>query len=452
MKILISGPLDEESLENLKARVSELHSGKHGPFDLLLIIPGLAILENTHFQDFPIKVILFESSKPFVEFKNVKVQFAYGPPPLKPLSSVDILLSSDLPENSGAPNPLHASKVTSSWALLTSPRYHFCGGSSQFFQRAPYRNEKGKPVTRLIALCPVGSSEKWLHALNLPAEISIVEPEGTTVNPYMVNIETVSSPPSFFFAKESSTKADTSRKKAKLENKKTKTRIPPRLDCWFCLASPTCEKHLISFVGEELYITLPKGGIIMEHALLVPISHEESFSKFLQSDEGLDEADQLISRLEKTFAKNGYAMMFIDRSLIFDKAPQQHAYVEALPVPVQAIDQMETVMIEQANLLGITLKPIGGGLGSTTRSNLEEIRKLDEYLFLQFPGGKAFVFNGKSSTFEDSKLRNGLLQFGRMIVCELLRCPEKVNWKSCIASKQQETTWAKGLQTLLKPE
>ena len=30
-------------------------------------------------------------------------------------------------------------------------------------------------------------------------------------------------------------------------------------ECWFCLSSGTCEKHLITNVGDELYLTLPKG-------------------------------------------------------------------------------------------------------------------------------------------------------------------------------------------------
>ena len=36
-------------------------------------------------------------------------------------------------------------------------------------------------------------------------------------------------------------------------------------ECWFCLSSATCEKHLITNVGNELYVTLPKGEFLVCH-------------------------------------------------------------------------------------------------------------------------------------------------------------------------------------------
>ena len=41
--------------------------------------------------------------------------------------------------------------------------------------------------------------------------------------------------------------------------------------CWFCLASPEVEKHLIVSVGDESYIALAKGGIDWNNLLIVPI-------------------------------------------------------------------------------------------------------------------------------------------------------------------------------------
>ncbi len=41
--------------------------------------------------------------------------------------------------------------------------------------------------------------------------------------------------------------------------------------CWFCLASPEVEKHLIVSVGDECYVALAKGGIDWNNLLIVPI-------------------------------------------------------------------------------------------------------------------------------------------------------------------------------------
>jgi|MDSY01.1.fsa_nt_gb hypothetical protein len=46
-----------------------------------------------------------------------------------------------------------------------------------------------------------------------------------------------------------------------------------RVDCWFCLASPTCEAHLVVSLATEFYMALPKGGLSDTHVLLIPIAH-----------------------------------------------------------------------------------------------------------------------------------------------------------------------------------
>jgi hypothetical protein len=61
-------------------------------------------------------------------------------------------------------------------------------------------------------------------------------------------------------------------------------------ECWFCLSNPNLAKHLITAVGNECYVTLPKGQLIPTgpnaksktslpatpgggHVLIVPIAH-----------------------------------------------------------------------------------------------------------------------------------------------------------------------------------
>ena len=46
-----------------------------------------------------------------------------------------------------------------------------------------------------------------------------------------------------------------------------------RTECWFCLASPQLEDHLIVSVLDSSYLALPKGGLVPLHSLIVPIAH-----------------------------------------------------------------------------------------------------------------------------------------------------------------------------------
>ena len=57
------------------------------------------------------------------------------------------------------------SAAVSQLALSLQPRYHFCGLQGAFYERQPYRNHQtlqqvAKPVTRFIAMAPVGNPEK----------------------------------------------------------------------------------------------------------------------------------------------------------------------------------------------------------------------------------------------------------------------------------------------------
>ena len=46
--------------------------------------------------------------------------------------------------------------------------------------------------------------------------------------------------------------------------------------CWFCLASPEVEKHLVVSVGNHAYLALAKGGLVPQHLLILPIAHYQS--------------------------------------------------------------------------------------------------------------------------------------------------------------------------------
>ena len=47
----------------------------------------------------------------------------------------------------------------------------------------------------------------------------------------------------------------------------------PQGPCWFCLGGAEVEKHLVVAVGDHTYLALPKGGLVENHVLVLPIGH-----------------------------------------------------------------------------------------------------------------------------------------------------------------------------------
>ncbi|CAN0403415.1 unnamed protein product, partial [Ectocarpus sp. 13 AM-2016] len=67
----------------------------------------------------------------------------------------------------------------------------------------------------------------------------------------------------------------------------------PRQECWFCLASPQLEDHLVCSVADEIYLAQPKASkrySFPGHVLIVPVSHQQRYSEL--SAEGAKEAER----------------------------------------------------------------------------------------------------------------------------------------------------------------
>lgn len=75
----------------------------------------------------------------------------------------------------------------------------------------------------------------------------------------------------------------------------------PHADCWFCLANPQAEKHMVVHVGETLYTAVPKGGLNEKHILIVPIAHVPSMA-YAEMDTA-KEAASLIEQIRKAYHK-----------------------------------------------------------------------------------------------------------------------------------------------------
>ncbi|KAH8069038.1 DNA binding protein [Aureococcus anophagefferens] len=74
-----------------------------------------------------------------------------------------------------------------------------------------------------------------------------------------------------------------------------------RRECWFCLASPGCETHLVAAVKDACYVCQPKGPLVDAHALVVPIAHASTRAGLEPAVR--DEMDATADGLAATFSE-----------------------------------------------------------------------------------------------------------------------------------------------------
>ena len=209
-----------------------------------------------------------------------------------------------------------------------------------------------------------------------------------------------------------------------------------RKDCWFCLASPTCEKHLITTIHDECYTTMPKGPMHPGHLLIVPVSHSSQGVWGLGGSVCQEVTDIKTRLLE-------HANRAYDSDLfVFERAIQTrggyHTHVQCVPIPKGKIATLQTTMMAHAKASGFELRTIESDLGIT--SLLSNDSEEQDYFYAELATQQqAYRFVYKKSTAEGGKVP---LQFGREVIASVLNKPELAHWKSCVVDKEKETELA----------
>jgi len=382
--------------------------------------------------------------------QNLEVSLKWDNPKFQ---GVDILLTCDWPK--GISNNAGKAKVDSvddisvgsplisRLALLSRPRYHFCGIQGEYYERAPYRNhqsgsEQSRHVTRFIALAKVANKEKkkWLYAFNINPMSSmergdlVCQPGGVTDLPYREEHITVTGSgdkQQFFYDMNAKMEEEGKGKKRKREGDSAPPK--PSGPCWFCLSSAEVEKHLIVSVGTHCYLALPKGGLTEDHVLILPIGHHACL---VDLPEEVDrEVSKFKSALRKMYKNMGKAPVFFERNY-----KTQHLQIQVVPVDKNKANTVKQVFLDNAAQLELDLNEIPSHVPLSQ-------------LAVQ---GQAYFY---AETPEREQLfgrivKNFPLQFGREVLADtrLLDMQERVDWKSCTTSKEEETDATKQFRKL----
>jgi diadenosine tetraphosphate (Ap4A) HIT family hydrolase len=204
-----------------------------------------------------------------------------------------------------------------------------------------------------------------------------------------------------------------------------------RTDCWFCLASPSCETHLITGVYDTWYATMPKGPVHPGHILLVPITHTREGAWNL-NDEWID----LVDKVQKQAASVYDMDLFIfERSM--ETKGGYHTHVQCVPVPRDCTTRLQTTMVAHAKASGFDLRTIQSDLGIKNM-----IGKNDPYFYAEIrTKSETFRFFYRHDT-DGEPTAMVPLQFAREVLASVLKNPKLAHWKACVVDQEQETELA----------
>ncbi|XP_052360711.1 LOW QUALITY PROTEIN: CWF19-like protein 1, partial [Oncorhynchus keta] len=341
---------------------------------------------------------------------------------------VDILLTSQWPRgvwqyaNSPEVNTKFCGTTSiSHLAYKLKPRYHFAAVEGVHYERLPYRNhvvlqENTQHVSRFIALATVNNPEKrkYLYAFNIipmksmEASELVKQPQDVTESPYsrMVRENTLSDP----------------------------TVQLTSGPCWFCLASPQVEKHLVISIGTHCYLALAKGSLTPQHVLVLPIGHYQSVVEL--SSEVVKELDRYKMAVRTFYKSKGQRCVLFERNY-----HSQHLQIQVVPVPE---DKCTTEDIKEAFML------------QAQEQNMElmEIPQHTDLKQIAPPGTPYFYVeldSGEKLFYRIQK--NFPLQFGREVLASeaLLNIPERADWRECKQTPEEEEGLSKQLRNDFQP-
>ncbi|KAF8517598.1 CwfJ C-terminus 1-domain-containing protein-like protein [Hysterangium stoloniferum] len=233
---------------------------------------------------------------------------------------------------------------------------------------------------------------------------------------------------------------------------RARPRGPPREiqpdECWFCLSNPNLVKHLIVAIGSECYVTLPKGQLPPTqtpkpsplapipgggHVLIVPISHYPTLSSVPTdlSEPIMSEMRRFKSALRQCYAKYDASPVTFEVSRLTGKGG--HAHVQVIPIPNKYVDGIEAAFRNHAERLGIDF---------IEEADIAPESLLSQnYFRVELPDEKTLIHIMKPGAPFD-------LQFGRMVLADLIGVPERLDWKVCAQSDADERKDAEAFKSI----
>lgn len=240
--------------------------------------------------------------------------------------------------------------------------------------------------------------------------------------------------------------------------------LDARKDCWFCLASPTCEKHLIVSVFDKCYITMPKGPVSKNHVLIVPVNHSANEDENNRSKIGafLDPSPGVIADLEKakeklrTYARDELNMDLFVFERAFPTRGGYHAHINCIPIEKGLGSKVIATMLNLASSRnhgnGFELRELQNPDFSVTNilKNADEENLLGYfYAEVSLTEGnlKRYLYMALDQGHVKDSRKQVSLQFGREVLATVLGNEDIADWKRCVMSKELEEEYTQAFRS-----
>ncbi|MES1908424.1 MAG: hypothetical protein MHM6MM_001368 [Cercozoa sp. M6MM] len=415
-------------------------------------------------------------------------------------------LLSELPPGIDERTRHRGSAVGAQLCRRLCPRYHFVGQfalhafvpadapendvtqqqaplETHTFESAPWRWNKRAHTGRLVSLAPVGnkSKAKWMMALALtplsemsPDEVNSSVPADATPCPFdakrtvparqnnvhpqekrrrLVRHEATPAEGNTGYnrfdvdaAVVEQRERDRERGVSMAQERKQHLSVySQRRECWFCLASPSFETHMVVALGDKAYVAVPKGPLLTGHCLIMPMLHAPASA--LAPADTQDEMRKFMDALREMFASEAGGKrqcIFYERHI--PTRNQAHGFIECVPLPSGvSLKSARDALMRASDERGVPLV--------APPAQPEEAPAGVDASWHAFVGDSPYLWFDLSDADADMLVyripphQRVQVQIMRELLCrDVLKRPDRILWQNCQQTKEEEAADAEALK------
>ncbi|KAF4672969.1 hypothetical protein FOL47_011158 [Perkinsus chesapeaki] len=223
----------------------------------------------------------------------------------------------------------------------------------------------------------------------------------------------------------------------------------PHQDCWFCLANPNLERHMIFAANLEAYLSTAKGPINDLHMILCPVTHFAcsthcSEQVFTAMNKYIDEVTYMLD------TQHNSDIVVFERWAQMRSSAAMHMQVHLIGVAREGGQSANTEeWLKEVTAMADDHELKLHKLGRYSQEEIAEVAKTTTetgtppYIYMQLPGpNKARVL------LTPTRSTSVPMNFCREVVVKCMGLPkERLEWRSCQQSTEEEAELAKELKT-----
>ncbi|XP_017767805.1 PREDICTED: CWF19-like protein 1 [Nicrophorus vespilloides] len=366
---------------------------------------------------------------------------------------VDVLLTSQWPTGISSDKKTEFSSDLSAWLCAQlKPRYHVSGLEGTFYERPPFRSNGDSDlqvVTRFLGLARLGNpkKEKCIYALSVtpvdkmkPSEL-LQRTTDETDSPFNLieldakvfkNKRKPDKSQQYFF--DMSEESQDNRGGGGRGRQKRQKPVFDQTKCWFCLASPSVEKHLVVTVANSVYLALAKGGLVDEHLLICPIEHHQSVISLTR--DVVDEIAKLKDAVRSFYKRENKVAVFFERNY-----KTSHMQIQAVPLPKAATKELKDIFMAEAEGHDFEM------------CELESHARLDQVIAGNVPYFTVDLPTGEVLYAKIQPKKGFPINFAREVLASgpVLDMPDRLEWKDCGMSREDEEMLVQRIRTDFEP-